>query len=272
MWLTVVPGRRHGQWPLLRERTLSASELEVLNQVPSRSAHAPRYAAGFSLQIGVEVAVATVTLPQEKKAQLAGCRILGDVLDALLSLYHREVLPQTVIINMDPGFQVRGLLTLSYLSTSEARKAVMGGYSRELEPALPGERDTDYESRVVAQFEARHPELEALETTQLCLPRIARSKPDGLYYHQQDRVLTILEAKMRGVGFAEGGSQVVQYFAQARNIPRFEGFRIRSVLITSDSTESPSYARWQRFMDSPKDVEFVIRADSVPSKIEAPWI
>jgi hypothetical protein len=85
------------------------------------------------------------------------------------------------------------------------------------------------------------------------------SKPDGLYAQPGARELAIVEAKKRSGGFAEGTSQLLQYFGQAHWHPRFRGWTVIPYLVTAEKGDSPDYAVWQELMRAPTVPKFFIR-------------
>jgi len=267
MWYRVLPGMRHGGGPLLVPRVLSHAETAVGSASEVFGKAPDRYGDTLCVQYAGCVALANVGL---KPDETAGCRVVGEVLDEVLK-HAVDGTPRVVLWRVKPVFTLRGLLTLSYLALPRERREVMLRFSREFLADQPGEQEGSYEKRASRTIKEQYPGAECAGRSTLRLGGRGGS-PDELCLVDNGRELLVIEAKKRRVGFGEGGSQIIQYFAQARNRPEYQGLPIRSVLVTSDAVRGESYLRWEAFLRSDHEVEFLVREEDLPPGLRAPWL
>lgn len=146
----------------------------------------------------------------------AGCRIIGDFMQQVATRYTSvDDLPSSIYLSATAGFHVRGLLTLSYLGNPQLRNALFQGYSWQAIPSRKGETAEDYESRAVSILGKHLSDYVKLDAGSLYIKKV-RSKPDGLFLNESTNTLAVVEAKKRVVDFAEGTSQLIQYYTTPR--------------------------------------------------------
>jgi len=154
MWIDICSMRLDNhQWRArayritpMEERFLSS---EMLEDVSGRLG---RYIRGlqFNLLQGSCNVCIFPTAPQDG----IGCRMIGTILYQLaVKSSGVEHLPTDLYFQAgECPFQLRSLLTLSYLCTAQRRRTIYDNYFHIHTTALPKETASDYEKRVVIAF------------------------------------------------------------------------------------------------------------------------
>jgi hypothetical protein len=189
----------------------------------------------------------------------AGCRVVGDIIREIASKYGSvDQLPSEIFLVAKPKFHTRGLLTLRYLGNPELRSAFYSGYLPMIIPAKDGESASSFESRAVATLATRLAGYDSLLVSDLCIKKV-QSKPDGLFLNRHTGLLALVEAKKQAFDFADGTSQLIQYFAQARNHAEFGELTVRSYHIAAEQEQTEGYRIWTELMHSAKDICFFVQ-------------
>lgn len=201
---------------------------------------------------------------QNARNKGAGCRSAGEILEAiLLRCGTIDRLPRTVFVTVMPHFKSQGLLTLKSLADVELRFAVLREVQRDHLPQKSSETAELFQERAVEFVICRHPGFQRCQPNELRIPGV-QSEPDGLLLSPDNRVLVIVEAKKRKVSFSEGPMQLVNYFAQTRCHSRFCRIeQIKLHLVTPERHPGEGYLLWKRFMESGREIEFVIQGSDI---------
>jgi hypothetical protein len=133
----------------------------------------------------------------------------------------------------------------------EARREILESLSLVHVSARSDERPAAYEDRAVQEVASKYQGYRELSGADPSVKGVSRAQPDGLFLNRQENRLMIVEAKKGRPDFAEGTSQVVQYYAQARANPQFAAVSIASVLI-SETSPTRGYEAWQSLMERPQ--------------------
>jgi hypothetical protein len=142
-------------------------------------------------------------------------------------------------------------------SQSISTTIVRREYSPHCIPASDDEKAVDYEKRVVDAMYFQFPGYERLHVSELKVGRI-QSKPDGLFLSRAKRELIIIEAKKSKRDLADGAAQIVQYYAQARNHPRFQEMKFRTCLVTASDQCTEGYRLWEQLMTSSNELKILV--------------
>ena len=189
-----------------------------------------------------------------------GCRGLGKILDRLVQEVGVGQLPQDLFFRASEGtFLARSLLSLWPLCRAEQRNEILRRHTLVRCTREPQESFQDYERRAVQIVAGMLDGHEELDPGDLRV-RNVQSRPDGLFYNADENELVIVEAKMNCADWSDGGAQVLQYFGQARNHPRFRRANISTYLVVDDAEPSEGYRGWESLMGL--DREFCIHVDA----------
>lgn len=278
MWSDVNTIKLQNKQLSLQTAKLSSDENSTLDGIKLEQV----YNTGWyikSLKIGVAQNICKVVIEarvnNQGKYGAIGCRIAGVIFyNLILRCGSIEQTPSKIIIQSLGGeFMERSLLTLYYLSSSNTRVDIYQGYNPPSHkfiyaPAITGEKPKDYEKRIVQEIKTRffptHEQLyQAILSRDLLKGRGKKPAPDGLLVSRKNRGLVIIEAKMHKPDFEEGTAQLIQYYAFAKNHPRFQNYIIKTCLVTADDEHTNGYKVWNDLMASSKDFHFFVNSSNV---------
>jgi hypothetical protein len=253
---------KNDQWRAIRyQPQLSEEQLLVNTPLESVSGYLDRWIK--SLEFGFGQDHCRIIVTPKKLSAGVGCRMIGTILHQLAKRRRdRDQVPRKLFFQAgESHFTLRGLVTLSFLCTAERREDIYHNFSCHCIPARDNETAPYYEKRVVDAMYLQFPGYERLHANELKVGRI-QSMPDGLFLSRAKRELIIIEAKKSKRDFADGTAQIVQYYAQARNHPRFQEMKLRTALVTASDQCTEAYGLWEQLMTSSTELKILVDSSS----------
>jgi len=249
---------RNDQWRAIRyQPQLSEEHLLINTPLEAVPGYLDRWIK--SLEFGFGKDHCRIIVTPKNLSDGVGCRMIGTTLHQLAQRRgDRDQVPRNLFFQAgESHFQLRSLVTLSFLCTADRRRDIYDNFSCHCIPASDNERPSDYEKRVVDAMYFQFPGSERLHVNKLKVGRI-QSRPDGLFLSRAKRELIIIEAKKSKRDFADGTAQIVQYYAQARNHPKLREMKLRTCLVTASDQCTEAYRMWEQLMTSPNELKILV--------------
>jgi hypothetical protein len=193
-----------------------------------------------------------------------GCRIVGAILSRLIArVGGSDRLPKYLFLRTTGAhFHPRGLLTASCLCSPDERRDIYANCTLRHIDSLNDDNHKTYQARIMAELRPTFATYQELSPNVLKFTGV-QSPPDGLFLNERDGELVVIEIKMREPTFEEGGSQVVQYWAQAKNHPRFRHLKIRTVLVAHEAFGGTDFGEWAHLMKAGPELKVFVDKSAV---------
>jgi len=189
-----------------------------------------------------------------------GCRLVASGLLHLCDCVGGvENIPENIIFSSDVyPFAPRAHGAVRMLRNISAREKFMLTFACTTLPHYRNEDWLSYERRAQQEITSRYSEHERLPQHTIQVGG-SQGHPDLTLAVEATRTLLLVEIKKGKLSFADGTSQLLQYYAKVLDMPQFNEYSISTLLVTAKPGKNADYDLWQSLMTTGRNYKMAIQ-------------